>query len=78
MTPDKNFRMAPSSKALLALLPGNTDAHARGHFKRSLIQAQLAEEAARRASLKSKEGRDNKSGPRGNNNGAAYTAPAAD
>lgn len=77
MTPDKNFRFSSANKALLALMPAS-DAHARGQFKRMLIDAQLCEEAARRASLKSKEGRDNKSGPRGNTTSAAYTAPALD
>lgn len=54
MTPDKNFRMSAANKALVALMPAK-DAHARGHFKRMLIQAQLGEEAAKRASLKSKD-----------------------
>lgn len=64
MTPDKNFRMKPSTKALLAL--GHfKDAHARGAFKRMMIDAQLTEAAAQRASLKSTDGFDSKSRSRG-------------
>lgn len=48
--------MTAANKALVALMPA-ADAHARGHFKRMLIQAQLAEEAARRQALKSKDGK---------------------
>jgi hypothetical protein len=56
MTPDKNFRLSGPNKAMLALMPKMTDPHYRGHFKRMLIQAQLGEEAAKRAALKSKDG----------------------
>ena len=59
MTPDKNFRMWASTKVALAL-GSYKDAHERGHFKRMMISAQLSEEAARRAALKSKD--DNKGG----------------
>ncbi len=54
MTPDKNFRMLRSTKVALAL-GTYKDAHERGAFKRMMIDAQLHEEAARRAALKSKE-----------------------
>lgn len=54
MTTDKNFRMTKQSKRMVALM-GGTDAHQRGHLKRMLIQGQVAEEAARRAALKSKD-----------------------
>ena len=54
MTPDKNFRMLRSTKTALAL-GSFKDAHERGAFKRMMISAQLHEEAARRAALKSKE-----------------------
>lgn len=50
---DKNFRMKRSTKIAMAFMPGN--AHERGEFKRMMIGAQLAEEAARRAALKSKD-----------------------
>lgn len=54
MTPDKNFRMKASTK--VALASGRfKDAHERGAFKRMMIEAQLQEEAARRAALKSKD-----------------------
>jgi hypothetical protein len=53
MTPDKNFRMKASTKRMLALSKfKNSDD--RAQFKRMMIQAQLSEEAARRAALKSK------------------------
>lgn len=54
MTPDKTFKMKSSTKAMLALGKFK-DAHARGQFKRMMIDAQLTEDAARRASLKAKE-----------------------
>lgn len=54
MTSDKNFRMKRSTKIAMAL-GSFKNAHARGDFKRAMIQAQLAEEAAKRAALKSKE-----------------------
>ena len=53
MTPDKNFRMKKSTKTLVALLKFNSEA--RHQFRRSMVEAQLCEEAARRASLKSKD-----------------------
>jgi hypothetical protein len=65
MIPDKNFKMKASTKTAMAL--GNfKDAHERGHFKRMMIEAQLQEEAARRAALKSKDtGNENKGRGRG-------------
>lgn len=54
MTPDKNFKMKASTKTALALGKFK-DAHDKGAFKRMMIDAQLHEEAARRAALKSKD-----------------------
>ena len=58
--------MKALTKTMLALTKFK-DAHERGAFKRAMIDAQLSEEAARRAALKSKEGRegDGKGRPRG-------------
>lgn len=66
LTPDKHFKMKSSTKTMLALTRFK-DAHELGAFKRAMIDAQLCEEAARRAALKSKEGRegDNKGRSRG-------------
>jgi hypothetical protein len=67
LTPDKNFRMKPAFKTMLALTKFK-DAHDRGAFKRAMIDAQLCEEAAKRAALKSKDtgaGGDNKGRSRG-------------
>jgi len=50
--PDKNYRMTKTSKRKIALMCKNADE--RNHLKELLIQGELAEEAARRASLKSK------------------------
>lgn len=54
MTPDKNFKMRRSTKIALGLRSFK-DAHERGAFKRMMIDAQLCEESARRAALKSKD-----------------------
>ena len=54
MIPDSNFRMKSSTKVALALGKFK-DVHARGEFKRMMIDAQLNEEAARKAALKSKD-----------------------
>lgn len=53
MTPDKNYKMKSSIKTALALGKFK-DAHDKGAFKRMMIQAQLEEEAARRAAFKAK------------------------
>lgn len=53
MVPDKNFRMKSSIKGMLALMKGSKED--RNHFKKMMIDAQLSEEAARRAALKSKD-----------------------
>lgn len=53
MTPDKNFKMKSSYKGILALMKGSKED--RSHLKKMLIDAQLHEEAARRAALKSKD-----------------------
>jgi hypothetical protein len=58
MTPDKNFKMNSASKCMIALMKGSKED--KNHFKKMLIQSQLCEEAARRASLKSKDHGDNK------------------
>lgn len=64
MTPDKTFRMKPQNKTMLTMTKF-TDAHARGAWKRGMIDAQLCEEAARRAALKSKDDGSTKGKPRG-------------
>jgi hypothetical protein len=53
MTPDKNFKMKSSYKGILALMKGSKED--RSHMKKMFIDAQLHEEAARRAALKSKD-----------------------
>ena len=53
MTPDKNFRMKKPIKSMLALMGGSKEN--KNGWKRMFIDAQLHEEAARRAALKSKE-----------------------
>ena len=53
MIPDKNFRMKKTTKAMLALIKGSAEQKA--GWKRMFIDAQLHEEAARRAGLKSKD-----------------------
>jgi hypothetical protein len=63
ITPDKNFRFNRASKMVMALLPTK---EARGVYRRNMIQAQLSEEAAKRASLKSREDK----APRGVTRGA--------
>jgi hypothetical protein len=52
---DKNFRMAKTTKAMLALMPFR-DQEDRNSFKRGMIVAQLAEEAAKRTPLKRERG----------------------
>ena len=65
MTPDKNFRLKASTKTVMALGKFK-DAQARNEYKRAMIDAQLHEESAKRAALKSKDmGSDNKSRSRG-------------
>lgn len=64
MIPDKNFKLKRSTKVAMAL-GAFKDAHARGEFKRAMIQAQLAEEAAHRAALKSKDDKSNSGRTRG-------------
>jgi hypothetical protein len=52
MNPDKNFRLSKRAKTQIALLcKSNED---RSFYKSLMIQGELAEEAARRQSLKSK------------------------
>lgn len=53
MTPDKNFRMAPRFKSMLALMKGTKEN--RNSWKKMFIDAQLHEEAARKSNLKSKD-----------------------
>lgn len=50
MRPTSNFKMSGTTKAMLALMPFK-DQHDRASFKRAMIQAQLAAEAAGRAKL---------------------------
>lgn len=64
MTPDKNFRMSKAIKGRLTLMKGSKEM--KSFWKRMMIDAQLHEEAARRAALKSKESEAKFSGkPRG-------------
>lgn len=63
MTPDKNFKMTPQTKTLIALSGGSRDV--RMSFKRMMIDALLHEEAAKKASLRSKDNKDNRGKPRG-------------
>ena len=53
MTQDKNFRMKSTIKTTLALMTGTKENKA--GWKRMFIDAQLCEESARRAALKSKD-----------------------
>lgn len=53
MTPDKNYRMSSTIKTMITLMKGSRED--KNHFKRMMIDAQLCEESARRASLKSKD-----------------------
>lgn len=51
--PDKNFRMSKTHKRRLALMPATKAV--RDLWKKSFIQAQLAEEDYRKMKLKTKE-----------------------
>jgi hypothetical protein len=53
MTPDKNFRMKSTIKTMLTMFKGSKEQ--RNGWKKMFIDAQLCEEAAKRAALKSKE-----------------------
>lgn len=53
MIPDAKFKMKRSTKIVMALMKGSKED--RNHFKHMMIDAQLYEEAAIRANLKSKE-----------------------
>ena len=70
MTPDKNFRLKKATKALIALSGGTVNS--RSEFKHAMIDAQLCEEAAKRAALKSKDTRENT--PKGTTTARAHTA----
>lgn len=63
MTPDKNFKMWPSTKGRIASLKGSKED--KNHLKRMMIDAQLCYESAKRAALKSKDAGDTKGKPRG-------------
>lgn len=54
MKADKNFRLAKTTKTMMALLPFRNQEDRNG-FKRGMIQAQLAAEAAAKMSLKGKK-----------------------
>lgn len=54
---DKNFRMAGQTKRMLALMPFKSKED-RNSFKRAMIQAQLAAEAASRAPIGKRERED--------------------
>ena len=49
LKPDKNYRMSKPLKMVLATF---TDSHKRGQWKRMMIDAELAERAARTAKVK--------------------------
>ena len=66
MTPDKNFRMKQATKIMVASFKGTNES--RNGFKNAMIEAQLCEEAAKRASLKSNDSKDKT--PRGVSRGA--------
>lgn len=53
MKSDKNFNLSKSAKVMVTL--SRVKKEDRHHIKNSLIDAQLHEEAARRASLRSKD-----------------------
>jgi len=55
MKADKNFRLNQQTKRTMATI---VDKHARGEYKRLMIQSQLLEEAAKRAALKSNDKND--------------------
>jgi hypothetical protein len=63
MTPDKNFRMSKSTKCEMALMKGTTED--RFNFKKAMIDAQLCEHAAKRASLKSRDDKMSRGPTRG-------------
>jgi hypothetical protein len=63
MTPDKNFKLKKPYKTMIALTKGTKEN--RNQLKKMLIDAQLCEEAARRAALKSKDTNENKGRGRG-------------
>lgn len=54
MIPDKNFRMKRSTKCMIALMRGESQ-QGRNQFKKMMIQAEMHEEAAKRAALKSRD-----------------------
>jgi hypothetical protein len=62
MIADKNFRMSKPIKAMLALSRGTKEQ--KDGWKRMFIEAQLNEEAARRATLRSKESENRGPGAR--------------
>lgn len=57
MTPDKNFKMKPSTKALLAVGKFR-NAEDRHQFKRMMIDAQMAEQSAQRRPAGNTKARD--------------------
>jgi len=63
MIPDKNFRMKPQIKSMITLMKGSDED--RAHFKKMMIDAQLHEESAKRAALKSKDTGEMKGKSRG-------------
>ena len=73
MTPDKNFRMWKSTKTQIASMAGTKED--RNHYKKMMIDAQLCEEAARRAALRSKDTKDSKD-QKGSWSARAHTAAA--
>ena len=60
MIPDKNFKMKRSTKCVLGLMKESKEG--RTQYKKMMIEAQLYEEAAKRAALKSKDNGFGKTG----------------
>ena len=63
MIPDKNFRMWKSTKIQMATMVGSKED--RNHYKKMMIDAQLCEEAARRAALRSNDNKEKSGRGRG-------------
>jgi hypothetical protein len=74
MKPGKTFNLSKTSKRMLATI---TDPHARGHWKKCMIDAELHEAVVPKTTRSDKGGRNNTpSGPAGTTGSHAYTTPA--
>ena len=78
MSPDKNFRIKKSTKTMIALFAGTPQS--RNEYRHAMIDAQLCEEAARRAALRARDNKDMKDnkGVKGMRSDKAYTASTAE